>query len=426
MAGQRKPNSKIFYGWFVLGGLFFVAAVGPMGRYILSALAPFLMRDPGWSRHTIGMAFTLHFWAYAFIAIITGRLLDTIGGRGVIICGGVLMLIGLLLLSRVHHTWTFFLTFGIVLSLAVSMTHFLPNTAIVRKWFIKKAGLATGLVTVGTVAGLGIIPPVITHFSARIGWRNATMFCGFAFATIILLSALLIIRNTPESIGLQPDGEKPMNNPHSPILSAEQVSFRGPGPRLKPINMIINKNFLYFFIAYSVTGIPLQGILSHIGIWGVSLGVSAAGSGAVMTALTLPSVPVRILAGWLGDRFGKKQMLLLFNAYNIAVWIFGWYLVKDTTSYLVFILLVGLAYSAPFSLFTPFLGDLFGRAVVGSLLGISTLGHGVIGGLGPYIWGWIADKTGTYSLVCPLSAACYVVVTISILLIEKPPKQATS
>ena len=185
---------------------------------------------------------------------------------------------------------------------------------------------------------------------------------------------------------------------------------------------MITRNFLYFFIAFSVMGIPVQGVLTHITLWGVDLGFSAANSGIIMAALTIPSVPSRILAGWLGDRFGKKNMLILFNIYSVGIWLFGWFLVTNSSNYFIFIILIGFAYGAPFSLFTPFLGDLFGRAIVGSLMGILTLGHGIIGGTGPYLWGWIADRTGSYLINCPISAICYMIVTIALFLIRIPVK----
>ncbi|MBW2674785.1 MAG: MFS transporter, partial [Deltaproteobacteria bacterium] len=90
--GKDNKESKVFYGWFVIGGLAGVAFFGPMGRYILTSLFPFIMEDPGWSRQTIGLAFTIHFWAYAFFAVLAGRLIDRIGGRKVIAAGGALML----------------------------------------------------------------------------------------------------------------------------------------------------------------------------------------------------------------------------------------------------------------------------------------------------------------------------------------------
>lgn len=411
-----RAKGKIFYGWYVVAGLFAVAALGPMGRYILTALFPFIMKDPGWSRESIGFAFTLHFWAYALLALLAGRLVDRIGGRATIFLGGVLILAGLLLLSRVGSLWHFYLVFGLVLAAGVAMTHFVPNTAVVRKWFIQKAGLATGLVTVGTVMGFAFLPPGISYLSARFGWREAAVVCAFALGIPIMGAALALIRNTPESLGLGPDGT-PLGQDSAQGELSPQPGEEGRGFFS---DTLLSRNFIWFFVAYSVIGIPLQGVLAHVIIWGVELGYPSGSSGIIMAALTLPSVPVRVVAGWLGDRYGKRRVLIFFNLMAAVIWIMGWLTVKDQGSFLFFIVLLGFAYSAPFSLYTPYLGDLFGRAVVGTLMGLLTLGHGIIGGSGPYLWGWIADRTGSYQLNCLISCLCYLVVALALYLLKDP------
>ena len=403
-----------------------MALLGPMGRYILTVLFPFLMKDPGWPRQTIGLAFTIHFWAYAFLAVLAGKMVDGIGGRATIFLGGFLTLTGLLFLSFVKQVWQFYLVFGILMAAAVSMTHFVPNTAVATKWFIKKAGLATGLVTVGSVTGFALLPPLLSQLSSQWGWRAACRFAAIGMGVLIMATAVLLIRNTPESMGLNPDGS-PVTDPTEPNPSKSGGTQTGPAPLpLTTGQAVRTANFWYIFIAYAVMGIPLQGILGHVIIWSVELGVPAASSGLVFAALTLPSIPVRIVAGWMGDRFGKRKVLVWFNLFTVAIWLLGWIIIKDRWTFLIFAVLLGLGYSAPFSLYTPFLGDVFGRLIVGTLMGILTFGHGIIGGLGPLLWGWIADRTGSYLLNCPISALCYLIVVVCLLLFKVPAEPVKS
>jgi MFS family permease len=425
MTQTTDRESGIFYGWFVLGGLFVIAAFGPMGRYILTVLFPFIMEDPGWSRQTIGLAFTLHFWAYALLAVATGGLLDVMGGRFTIMAGGLLTLTGLMLLSAVKEIWQFFIIYGIVMAAAVAMTHFVPNTALVRKWFIRKAGLATGIVTVGTVTGFAVLPPLISYLSASLGWRTACFMCAFGFGALIMITGLLVIRNTPESMGLRPDGEGLAGGEETSADPGDNPGTVAP-PSGEGVRAALRTgNFWCFFIAYAVTGIPLQGILGHVIIWGVEMGYPSASSGMIMVALTLPSIPVRVIAGWMGDRLGKKRILIFFNLYALLVWFLGWVIIRDRWTFLLFCVLLGFAYSAPFSLYTPFLGDIFGRRIVGTLMGILTLGHGIIGGTGPYLWGWIADNTDSYIMNCPISAVCYGIVVLALFFLKIPGHEET-
>jgi sugar phosphate permease len=228
------------------------------------------------------------------------------------------MLVGLICLSAVQRIWQFYLVFGVLLAAPVSMTHLVPNTAIVRKWFVKKSGLATGVVTIGTVLGLAALPPVINHYSASMGWRSICLISGIIIGVLIMLIAVLVIRNTPESMGMSPYGDSTAGSDRTPDFWDDTVSTVKP-LELTPRQALRTRAFWYIFLAYAITGIPLQGILGHIIIWGVEAGVAPAESGLIMAMMTIPSIPVRVLSGWLGDRFGKKMVLIFFNAITVLI-----------------------------------------------------------------------------------------------------------
>ncbi len=372
-----REGKGIFYGWWVVLALSLVAFFGPMGRYLLTPL-----------------------W--------TGHLVDTIGGRKTILIGGCILLVGLPLLSFSRELWEVYLIFGVFLAFGISMTHFVPNTSIARKWFVRKAGLATGLVIVGTSLGFGILTPVISYVCHLTGWRITTLLCGLLFGTAVMAMALFVIRSTPESMGLWPDGVAPIPMEEDSPPGAPPETMGSVSPALR------SQEFWALFIAYSIIAVALQGILAHIIMWAVDLGAEPAGAGIFMAALTLPSIPIRVLGGWFGDRFGKRKVLMIFNCLTGLIWLGGWAFVGNPISLLIFAIVLGLAYGTPFSLYTPLLGDIFGRASVGSLMGVLTFGHGVLGGLGAFLFGWIADFTGSYGLACPVSAACYLISVIGL------------
>jgi MFS family permease len=195
---------------------------------------------------------------------------------------------------------------------------------------------------------------------------------------------------------------------------ADSLLGTPPEPRGSMSPVLRSQEFWALFVSYSVVGVALQGILAHIVMWAVDLGAEPAGAGIFMAALTLPSIPIRVLGGWLGDRFGKRKVLMIFNCLTGLIWLGGWAFVGNPLSLSIFAVALGLAYGTPFSLYTPLLGDIFGRASVGSLMGILTFGHGLLGGLGAFLFGWIADLTGSDGLTCPVSAACYLISVIGL------------
>ncbi len=65
------------------------------------------------------------------------------------------------------------------------------------------------------------LPPVISHYSASMGWRTICLIAASIIGTLIMLIAVMIIRNTPESIGLSPYGEEPESAMHGEYSNAD-------------------------------------------------------------------------------------------------------------------------------------------------------------------------------------------------------------
>jgi hypothetical protein len=79
----------------------------------------------------------------------------------------------------------------------------------------------------------------------------------------------------------------------------------------------------------------------------------------------------------------------------------------------------------PVSLCVPLNGDLFGRARLGSVLGILTFGYALIGGWGPLIWATLRETAGHYNSAALVSTVCYAIAVVAILLVN-PTKTGRS
>jgi len=401
---------KIFYGWWVVIALFVVGMLGPLARNCMAAFFPFIASELEWSRSTIGLAQSLSMWMYAFFVLLSGRMTDRIGSRKTILLGGLLCLGGWILLSTVGSLWQLYLYYGVIMALAVSMTHFVPIQATARKWFIKRAGLATGIIVAAHSVGVSIFIPLLTLMSSSFGWRSTSMICAFAFGITIMLVAFFIIRDAPESIGLHPDNEQPAstsNNNQGVIEKSWAVKEAMKTPQL-----------WLLFIVYGVSGIPWQGLLAHLVMWGVDLGSTMAAAGVFLTAMMIPSIISGVGGGWLGDRYNKQRIIAISYASCLLIMLWGWQGIHTSQHLIIFALLMGISAGFPIGLYTPLLGDLFGRANVGSLFGILTLGHSLIGGCGPLLWGKLFEISGSYNSVCVVSAGCYAIAVLAAYLVR--------
>jgi MFS family permease len=404
-----NKRRRIFYGWWVVVGLFIIGMFGPLGRYSMTAFFPFISDELGWPRSTIGLAQSLTLWVYSFFVLLSGSMVDRIGSRKTFLVGGTTTLAGWILLSTIKAPWQLFLYYGGVMALAVSMTHAVPVQSTNRKWFRKKAGLVTGITTAAFALSNSILMPVITGMADSQGWRSTSIVGGLVAGTVIILVALFLIRDTPESMGLHPDGENAGTSSEGSAI--KEVSWT--------VKQAIGTSQLWLlFITYSVFSLSVNGVLSSLVMWGVDMGSAKATSGIFMTALTIPSIISKIGGGWLGDKYGKKLFILIGQICGVLVMLYGWQGVNTQQSLIVFAILQGIAYGMAMPLFSPYLGDIFGRAYVGSLFGIVTLGSGSIGGCGPLMWGMVYDTFGSYNVACLISAVCYAIAAITIFLVR--------
>jgi MFS family permease len=125
-----------------------------------------------------------------------------------------------------------------------------------------------------------------------------------------------------------------------------------------------------------------------------------------------------IVGGWLGDKYGKTLVMQIGLIIAMAAMIYGWLGAHSQMGLMVFTIVAGLGTGLQVPLYVPLLGDLFGRARVGSLFGILTFGYGLIGGWGPLIWAALHESTGSYNTAALVSVVCYAIAVVAVLLIR--------
>ena len=407
---------KLFYGWKVLAALFFVGATGPLARYSMTAFFPLISAEMGWSRSQIGLAQSVHLWSYALLSIPAGWMVDRLGGRKTILIGGILCLAGWLLQSSMHSLWQLYIYYGLFMAMAVSVTHLVTTQGTSRKWFIRRAGLAAGIIGSAFAVGNAIFSPIITSTSGTFGWRTVSIASAFVFSIPILLLAYFIVRDTPESIGLHPDGEISESGTSAPqVVSESQWRLR---------DALKTPQLWLLFIAYSLCGIVINGLLAHMVVLVTDFGSTVALAGLFVAFFNAPSVFSRVGGGWLGDRYGKKRILIIGALIAGLSMFAAWWSIRGLAQLYIFIPLLGLGLNLSTGLYAPLLGDLYGRRNVGSLFAILTAGWGLIGGLGPMLWGLIFDNTKSYGLALLISAVCYVAALAALLLVRPLRKKA--
>ena len=162
-----------------------------------------------------------------------GYLIDKYGPRIMTLIGATLAGIGFLLLPLASDLLSFVLIYVGIVALGINAGFHNSAGAIVNAWFVRRRGLAFGIISVGIALGGGVMTPIVAAVVLEWGWRWAVTLSGLMIL-LVGVPLSLLIRNRPEDVGQHPDGRAsaPANRAvdRHPVLSETSRSGRGREP----------------------------------------------------------------------------------------------------------------------------------------------------------------------------------------------------
>jgi MFS family permease len=200
---KRRP--RFFYGWIVVAVGFVIMAVGYALRNSFSVFYPAIVESFGWGRGNTALIFSIQMLVYGLASPVVGRLVDRIDPRVVLSVGACIMGGGMALCSLATTQWEFYLLFGMMLAIGLSMVGITPLGAIVSSWFVRKRGLVFGILAAGF--GLSLISaPIAQSLISSFGWQNAYVIIGSFSIPLVVPLCIIFIRRSPQQKGLLANG----------------------------------------------------------------------------------------------------------------------------------------------------------------------------------------------------------------------------
>jgi len=405
---------KFFYGWIVVIGCFISSASYGL-FYSLGIFFKSFQHEFGWSAGLISSIHSFHLMVFVVAVPFMGRMADRYGIRKIFSLCAVLGGMGFILCSTVQALWHFYLFYAIA-TLGVAVATALP-TSIVQKWFVKKKGLALGIVSSGIGAGPIIVAPTVNYLVSRFGWRVSYLIIG-GTALIILLIIAQVLIDRPEDIGLRPLGEEQfdanmeteLENKGSTTLSKEEWSTR---------DAIKSKAFILLGIIWMLSALPVHMIMIHIVPYAIDMGVSRGAAAAALGLIGGFSIGGRLLGGTFADRWGWVKTLII-AAFVSTIAILWLLIVKNYFMLLVFVVMYGFSYGARVPQIPGLVGTYFGTKNLTEILGVTWAIAGFGGMLGPLVGGLVFDITGSYTNAFVFASACFGLTGVLAVFLKKP------
>jgi len=384
----------IFYGWLIVGVLFFISIIDGGFTYTFSTFLKPLTQEFGWSRAETATAFSLYLLVAGLVLPAWGWLIDHVGARWVFLLSALIDGVALLLLSAVSSLPGFY---ALYLFLGVGLAGIgpMPVGKVITQWFVDKRGLAMGIALVGASGGGLVLVPLCGFLIAEFSWRvGYQVLAGLSLFGMLPLVWFFVV-NSPQEKGLKPLGQD---------YSKVRHTLLGPEPeqdvRDWTLRQALSTSTFWRLGAAFCLGLMAGGAVhAHqvaffqdagyslelaSTITGISLGMSMAG---------------RFLAGWVSEHIRHPHAILAgclcMQAAGIGVLLFleslGFWALT------LFVSLFGLGYGGMIVLWPLIVGHDFGRQAFGAIAGVlGTLGLSIGGALGPVIAGVLYDNTGSY------------------------------
>ncbi len=409
----RGRLSDLYYGWRMIavgstlrilgGGLYF---------YGFSVFFLPLSQDLNLSRASTSLVFSLARAQGAFEGPIAGYFMDRHGPRPLMIIALTMTSVGHMLLSGVNSYLMLLIVYMGVVSLSFQAGFMDAPMLIANTWFVRKRTMAMALISGSIGIGGFIFTPILSAAVHAYGWRQAAFGCGVAFLAIGMPLALLV-RRSPESMGLLPDGD-PAINIHSAPAGAqphEEVNFT-------LAQALRTSSFWFITSATAIRVIILSAINVHYVALMVWKGMSEQRAAFFLAAQAFMSVPAHLLFGWIGDRLHKPKLMatcMLFATISMLVLA----RVHAEWAILIFVMLFSVVEST-FPVNWSTVGEYFGRKnfakIRGSMGFVSSWGSVI----GPVIAGAIYDQTRSYEIMIWASAALLLVASGLYASVKKP------
>ena len=413
MDNQIEARPKLYYGWIVVACCFIAClSYGPF--YVLGIFFTTLQHEFGWSSTVTSSIHSLHIMVFIPSTIFMGWLCDRYGPRLPLMLGAVLIGVGFCLLSKVNSLSQFYLFYAIASFGAGAL--FSPPTATVQKWFVKKSGLALGIVVAGFGAATLIYAPLAEYLISTYGWRTAYIQIGAGTAGLLLLAALG--SSTPESKGLQPYGAESLTQQENTNTTVVEASWsRGEALR--------NKSFWLIAALYFCTVLPIHMMIVHLVPFGQSIGIERATAAQALAVVGGMSILGRIITPIsVEDTIGWRKGLIIVTTILAASFIW----LSRTTSIwmlLIFAVVYGFCYGGKVPLIPALIRSYFGTKSLGQITGIIHAVSCVGGVIGPLLAGYVVDITGSYVIAFLVGAGLWTLAAF-LTWLSKPPERSNA
>ncbi|MEU6991481.1 MFS transporter [Streptomyces sp. NPDC046465] len=414
---RRKP--RIHRAWFV-AAVTFVTIIGAAAfRSLPGLLFDPLHDDFGWSRGTVGLAVSVNLTLYGLTAPFAAALMDRFGIRRVVAVALVVIACGSGLTVWMNSVWQLLLCWGLLVGLGSGSMALAFAATVTNRWFTKRRGLVSGILTAASASGQLIFLPLLSWIVETYKWRPAAVTVALT-ALAVVPFVWLLLRDHPADVGQKPYGATEFVAKPPPVTGAARRAITAlvKAARTGPFWLLAG--------SFAICGASTNGLIqTHFVPAAHDHGMGVRAAASLLAVIGIFDIIGTVASGWFTDRFDSRRLLAVYYALRGVSLLFLPVLLAPNVHppMVFFIVFYGLDWVATVPPTLALCREQYGddsAIVFGWVLASHQVGAALVAFLG----GVVRDEFGSYNVVWYASGALCAAAALMVLVIRRRGPEA--
>jgi MFS family permease len=366
------PDSS--YAWRRLMASLALSTIGGVGLWSSVVVLPTIEAEFGVDRAGASLPYTATMIAFACGGVLMGRLADRFGIVVPLLISTLMLGAGHVAASLSQSYWQYVAAQALLIGMLGSSSTFGPMVADVTHWFLKRRGIAIGIVASGNYLAGTLWPPALQRAIEAVGWRETYFWIGL-FCVVAMLPLSLMLRRRPE-----------IDAGSAPVTARASRAPMPASPQMLQALLVVAG--LACCVAMSM---PQVHMVAYCG----DLGYGTARGAEMLSIMLGAGVVSRLASGVIADRIGGVGTLILGSTLQCLA-LFLYLPFDGLVSLYVIAAVFGLSQGGIVPSYALIVRDYFPAREAGARVSLVLMSTVLGMALGGWLSGAIHDLTGSY------------------------------
>ena len=411
---------KWHYSWIILLVTFLAIITAGIIRSASGVFIVPFEEQFDWSRSSISLAFAVSLFLYGVSGPFMAALVDKYGLKRMMLGSMSLLMVGLVSTYVMQHEWHLLLIWGVMIGLGSGLFLSVLSAQVANRWFVKRRGLAVGILTAATATGQLVLLPILATLVEKYSWHAAiALILILSIGMLIVLA--LFMRSFPADKGLAPYGSDVIEQPYaapsgSPFANALRALLEG----------FKSKVFWLLAGSFFICGLSTSGLIgTHFISYCMTFGIPVVTAASMLSLMGVFDLIGTTASGWLSDRFDNRWLLFwYYSLRGLSLIALPAALASGSYAWLmVFAVFYGLDWIATVPPTVALARQEFGVQKSAMMYGWMVAFHQVGAGVAAYSGGVFFEAFGSYKMAFLLAGGFCFMASLFVIVIKKQPKE---